>query len=245
MLVTYLEDKKGKMTIRILIILLFLSSACTKVEVALHHKSSRGTELGLPPLRCNPDKLSLEVESQKQENGSWCWVASAKTVLDYHGVSNGNGQCEFVTKSRGDQLQAVSDNSNFCCQLDDTISIGNKDTFQKICRSGGWPEEIFAKSSPPISSARTEIYQVLTWDALRHQLCEFGPFIYAVEWTRGGFHTGVVSGYHTTQVQGLEKFVDIDEHYGAGFLAIPYETFVRDPKTHTHYFDIINIQPSL
>ncbi len=225
--------------IRTLVMILFLLSACTKVDVSVH----RGVEEGLPPLRCNPNKLLLEVDSHPQETGAWCWVASAQTILDYHGIGKANEQCDFVTQSRGDKFQGASNNARFCCQKAINVNVESRDTFKKVCQTGGWPEEVFGKSNPPISSTRTEKYHVLTWDALRHQLCEFGPFIYAVEWSHGGIHTGVVSGYHTTQVQGSEKFVDVDEHYGAGFLVIPYETFVRDPGTHTHYLDIIDIQP--
>ena len=235
----------GSITIRILVVLLFLSSACTPVNVDMAVHTETGKNDGLPPLRCNSNKLSLEVISNPQQTNNWCWAASAEVVVKYHGIHNDFEQCKFVTKSREDQVLSGSNDPEFCCKEETSIPAEKKDTYKALCRSGGWPTEVFAKSSPPLSSSQTGKNQVLTWDALRHQLCEMGPFIYSIRWLHGGKHTGVASGYRTTQVQGFERFVDVDEHGAAGFATIPYQTWVRDPGTHTHYRDIINIKPSL
>ena len=88
----------------------------------------------------------------------------------------------------------------------------------------------------------TRQYTALTWNALQHQLCDFGPFIFIVEWLGGGLHTGVVEGYHTTNVSGYERWVQLDDHGHAGFFVKPYDEFVYDPTEHRHYRDYINIR---
>ena len=77
---------------------------------------------------------------------------------------------------------------------------------------------------------------------LQLQLCGFGPFIFMVEWLGGGLHTGVVEGYHTTNVPGYERWVELDDHGHAGFFLIPYDEFVYDPTEHRHYRDYIKIR---
>lgn len=224
----------------LLVLPLLLLPACAEVDVAVKSKNALG------PLRCDPSHLSLEFLPQPQEDSAWCWAASAQSIMRYHGF-NEVRQCELVSRAR--PYLARLGVTGGCCREGGPTDGGNtqvleQQTFQHFvneCLQGGWPYEIFERFG--IAYEITTPYTAPTWDFLQNQLCDSGPFIFTVEWVEGGRHTGVVKGYHTTDVPGYERWVDLDGHDDGGFFAVPYEEFVMNPKRHVHYVDFINIHP--
>jgi len=45
--------------------------------------------------------LTLGVPVIQQEKTNWCWAASSKSVLNYHGAASGASQCTIVKKAKG------------------------------------------------------------------------------------------------------------------------------------------------
>mgnify|MGYP001268534174 CR=1 FL=1 len=234
-------------------VVIWLSSfACTEVDV-LVSKSK-------PPhhLRCDPTHLSLGLVGENQENDTWCWASSAKSILGYFEYGDIR-QCELVSQARKTLVEQATDDlgpnlqGRFqdCCAaqpipqadstgVQDPMTVAVLNAYVNVCLAGGMPEEIFNHYS--INYQRTAIRSVVSWNELQYQLCEWGPMIFIVEWLGGGLHTGITGGYQTTNIPGYKHWVEIDDHVHVGFFLKPYDEFVYDPTEHRHYGDYINFR---
>lgn len=244
-----IADPIFNVLIGILTLAILSSLACTKVDVIV----SGGKQFG--PLHCDPKHLSLGMIGKKQEKDTWCWATSSQSILEYYGYGTFE-QCDLITQARAEGIE--QDNQNLppglftgCCEEPPITSTGTGGTnldsvaarvaYGNECLSGGLPDEVFAYYN--MRYRRTAIHTALKWIALQHELCDFGPFIFMVEWLGGGSHTGMVDGYHVTNVPGYERWVELDDHAHSGFFLKPYDEFVDDPTEHRHYRDYINFRP--
>lgn len=224
-------------------------SACIRVHVDL---ATTGTAVPLD----NPSKtitgdgepgvtttkqcdLKFQINSARQETGSWCWVASAQLVVEYL-TQKRVDQCALVTTAfepRLTEKQAESLKKYDCCDylngdLDAAGAIGG------ICDKGGWPEMILDVKG--ITYKKNDVRRGLDWDGLTEQICNDRPFIFVVQWSGGGRHSSVGGGYHTTAKFG--NFVDVYDHSIEGFFVMPEEEFRGNSGDFTHEFDYVDIQ---
>lgn len=140
---------------------------------------------------CDPAGKSLPVEPLRQETISWCWAASAQTVMKFYEKDNVKPQCGLVDPVLGHP-------PGTCCG-------DNRKNLE--CLRLGFPSAVLTvfgygfeenKRGTPIS-----------WSELTKQICRDRPFIFVEEYFDGGGHSYVVKGYRS----GLEgDIVEVYDH---------------------------------
>ncbi len=254
------------MSVLLGIALTFLLSACIHVRVSLDrnreqaasdaHQSgqpenSQTEEIVGPVIIQSPAStggqcnLESQINSATQETGSWCWAASSQLVVEYL-TQIAAPQCELVSQFFEDRLRGRTSQPTGvfldCCEY----LKGNPDArnLVDICEQGGWPEWIldkWTKDSKRITFQKNDWSsgQVLDWKGLTDQICLDRPFIFVVRWSRGGRHTAVGGGYHTSQNYG--NFVEVYDHSPDGFYVMPFQEF-QGGRRFTHEYDYVDIQ---
>jgi hypothetical protein len=241
-------------TIAILTLFLFVPS-CVHVYVAeLSQPGDVQEQLQEEPIITPPEEepvappcaLKSQVNSAKQETGSWCWAASAQLVVEYL-MKDPVRQCDLVSTVFEDKLRTRAGQpldpasasqpseafANCCDYLTGNPDVGD------ICEQGGWPDWIFERQRITFQKLDWSSGQTLTWKGVTSQICEDRPFIFVVGWKGGGRHSAVGGGYHTSQNHG--NFVEVYDHSPDGFYVMPFQEF-QGGRRFTHEFDYVDIQ---
>ena len=148
-----------------------------------------------------------------------CWAACCEMVLQYYGA-NALRLCDLPSR-------AFSCN---CCTS----------PAPPQCDQTYWPEDVYAQSflsSLPVPAALVpfdcqRFEQPFTVDAVQHEIDGQRPIHAMFQWTSGGSHLVVVSGYHSNgdlQVQdplyssvGRASYEYVLQAYGAGNWIVTY-----------------------
>lgn len=191
---------------------------------------------------CKDDHISLTKISVKQEQTSWCWVASATVVANIYTMMNPTTsapykQCELYDK--GKNIPALKT----CC---------NPANINKSkCQQPGWPEMILRPLGikPNMYDPRRD--GPLSWYQITDELCQNRPILYIIKWTGGGLHSLAASGYRETTISAVlgstivdmvEKIVVSDSHQ-SGITDIRYDCFVQDcAGKWTQFRDYLDIK---
>jgi hypothetical protein len=162
--------------------------------------------------RC-PSNLFLAIDREQQKTEAWCWAASTRMVMKYHNAKQNqetDSQCDMVRNILSPWLGGVN-----CCErqvIPDFINAPSE------CIQGGWPSwalEKYQFNYEWIEGALDE------WEALKGELCKTGPFISVINWSGGGAHAFVVTGYRDE-----EKLVTIYDPTTEDFQDFAFEEFV-------------------
>jgi hypothetical protein len=171
------------------------------------------------------------VETISQKTGSWCWAASAQTIMMFHGADI--DQCRLVTKTLlGDRTTA--DGRPYCC---------DERNSHTDCDVAEMPHVAFEAAGFTYEYIE---HTALSQDDLMLQICANGPFPYVVDREGGGAHTYVVKGYEPEGDGILSVWV-----YGHGprktFELWTYDEFVNgeDDDPYGHVADYVLISPLL
>lgn len=204
-----------------------LTSACVKVDVtvtssdtsrldkwqSLPNKPSISIEKleelhasrpGKRPV-CPPDR-SLPINHEKQQTIAWCWAASSRTVMEYRNKKKIQPeptapQCDIVKNVFGLRLGGA----NCCERKNSPDSIDTPWT----CVRGGWPHWVLDNYQFDYEWVDGRFDN---WDVLKTEICNDYPFISVIEWSGGGKHTLVVTGYRESPASaGLQRVVEIED----------------------------------
>lgn len=175
---------------------------CTKVDVRVSGfccSSSYSNDLPPGP-SCDLSEKSFTIDLYEQETISWCWAASAQTVINYFRTAAGQPpltQCSLV-----DDLLTPPET---CC---------GPARHSDSCLRGDLPEKVFVKKgftyAPEIKDPPN---RENLWGKVTNQICEEKPIVLAEYFVDGGGHTSVISAFGGNGQVG-ERWVDIYDHLG-------------------------------
>ncbi len=195
--------------------------------------------LGIKELKanCSPSGTSgyLYLADVVQEEGSWCWVASAKVLTDFFDLkwqvpSTDPPHLMLYPQCR---LYDIGKGAPTGCPFECCAS--NAPGSDARCLENGWPKYVFDNLPSPITYDYTN--EPLKWPDVQNQICPISgesasrvpgrPFIFYKQWfardVNGNWiqdengnpilfaHTSVVEGYNEDPVTG-RKTVFIDDH---------------------------------
>ncbi|QPD03910.1 MAG: hypothetical protein Nkreftii_001684 [Candidatus Nitrospira kreftii] len=115
-----------------------------------------------------------EVDAIAQRTSSWCWAASAETVMKYQTNSASPNQCDIVTAIVAKEQPSIGN----CC--------GNSG-----CQTNGLPSWAFEE----YGFNWLMVQGPLEREKLAAQLCRNGPFVFILRYVGGGGHSFVVGDY--------------------------------------------------
>jgi len=180
-----------------------------------------------PKCKAHTKILPVKGFPQDPDHGSWCWVATAQTVMFFHNKQK-TEQCELVEKA--------DPNLKSCC--------GNG--ARANCNRVGWPEDVFDTNE--FSYWPLDRNGELTWTTATDEICQGRPFISSIDLEGGEHHSIVVIGYTDDPRKGTPSLrvfdpagVDPNPH----IFWIPSTNFFNlDPqKGDTHVRDTYQIKP--
>jgi hypothetical protein len=154
----------------------------------------------------------LPVNLYPQETDMWCWAASGQMIMSY--LEGFVSQCEQANQRFG-----LSD----CC---------NRPT-PAACIRGGWPE--FEKYGFSYNTGGA-----LSWTNLKAQIDSRRPFVFTWEWTGGGKHMMVSTGYKVISGQNWVSILDPWAPNVGSQRDILYTEYVSGTD-HTHSLDYYNV----
>ena len=171
---------------------------CTKVDVRVTgFCCSSSDDLPSGP-SCDLSEKSLTIELYEQETISWCWAASAQTVINYFRTAAGQApltQCSLV-----DDLLTPPET---CC---------GPARHSDSCLRGDLPEKVFVKKgftyAPEIKDPPN---RENLWGKVTNQICEEKPIVLAEYFVDGGGHNSSIYGFGGNGQVG-ERWVDIYDH---------------------------------
>ncbi|MEP7195306.1 MAG: papain-like cysteine protease family protein [Saprospiraceae bacterium] len=150
--------------------------------------------------RLNYNDLYINCISQKQSN--WCWAACSEMVMKHFDPSGNYAQCEQAVRALNpNQVSQTSIGS--CCQA----ATGNLE-----CNHTNWP--IFEMYNFKCSDTYT-CSDYLSWEDMLNQIDSSKPLCLTYNWTCGGAHMIIMSGYQIVNNQLLVHLLD------------PYSEFAR------------------
>jgi hypothetical protein len=171
---------------------------CTKVDVRVSGFCCSSSDDLPPGPSCNLPEKSLTIELYEQETISWCWAASAQTVINYFGTVA--GQPPFAQCSLVDDLLTPPET---CC---------GPAKHSDSCLRGDLPEKVFVKKgftyAPEIKDPPN---RENLWGKISNQICEEKPIVLAEYFVDGGGHSSVIYGFGGNGQVG-ERWVDIYDH---------------------------------
>ena len=168
-----------------------------------------------------------------QKTTSWCWAASAETVMASH--EREITQCQGVNQV----LDRVD-----CC-------VGENDQPPSECEENGWPYEVFNKNDFDWEWVDGPLNET----TISGQLCGNGPFIFVLKLQGGGYHTLVVKSVEWTNGELFlwvhdHSWVGDDHPFGGGppteFQKWSYEEFKEGlwfNVDHENAFSFVAIRP--
>jgi hypothetical protein len=180
------------------------------------------------PIACSETEGNLQLDTVYQPPGfPWCWVASAKMVMNYRKINEVDQQCFFYDVAYRDDLTEKSIGD--CCFYDQTNA-------PNACLRTGWHANVFDKFRIPYKTIRGP----LSWDQVTEEICSKDrPFISVVQFVGGGKHTLVVKGY---KVIPDGNIVVVDDHvHGIRDLSYDCQYATSCAGHWTHYGDYISI----
>jgi len=136
--------------------------------------------IGLP--NAFAQSKTLNVPLVTQEHSEWCWAGSSKAVLNFYGQSP--SQCQIVNWAFG--LNSACGNSNFNWTgypNQPNYLYGTSGSVQSILANWGIPNSAYSYA--------------LSWNTIVNDINANRPFVIAYEWTSGGGHILVGTGYET------------------------------------------------
>ena len=167
----------------------------------------------------NEDKF-LNVPGTKQEQSSWCWAACSSAVLSYFGKTIKQCYIADFAWARKDCCPKT-----VACNKDNSLYLkkrGVKDVLEHWCvNSAG------VANASSFASCKAEI------DAKR-------PFLIRYQWTLGGGHVFVVSGY-STGITGAEKMLYLMDPWRGTHHLYSYED-VKAEVDHTWSHTLKSLQ---
>ncbi|MBL8054574.1 MAG: C39 family peptidase [Nitrospira sp.] len=149
---------------------------------------------------------------EKQETEAWCWAASTRLAMAFHNKEQSketDPQCNIVTKTL-----ALSQDKVKCCT----------GTIPGQCVQGGWPHWVFRSYHFDYKTVGGTLDD---WDAVVGEICSTGPFISVIDWTGGGSHTLVVTGYSEDEKEST-KVVTVYDPFTDDFQDLSLEEFMGD-----------------
>jgi hypothetical protein len=231
-----------------------ISEPVSLEELKIMQVPSSGT---LQALACDVNGAgSVKVALKQQQTSSWCWAATARTVINYFVQKNCNKpvgetcddieeQCKIVNK-----MLAVPVGEDGCCEVRTTNP--NLIIPPPYCYKGGWPDhvlDLYQYQATPISVA-------LDWEALTREICLKNPFLYVIERRAGGKHVRIVKGYSYTDPRPTssdpsdqDKWVEIYDPLHSDYEFIQHREYVGDQQRGTgqygywHVYDYVQIRP--
>lgn len=214
-----------------------LTSACVRVDVSVtpqnasaHRSHPDSSWISLAEIKdlhqkrlagnkC-PSSRSLFINREKQESKAWCWAASTRVVMDFYNKDQSKEtdlQCNIVTKT----LHLSQDKSKCCA--------GN---IPAQCVQGGWPHWVFHSYQFDYKTVRGALDD---WDAVAGEICSTGPFISVIDWSGGGAHAIVVTGYSADD-KDATKIVTTYDPFIDDFQDISLEEFIGDSSAGSDAF---------
>lgn len=194
-----------------------------------------------------------EVAAIPQRTGTWCWAASAETVMRFHDTEEemNLSQCNIVdTVYNGGDTTAKDEDTPCCLNIWD----GN-------CQENGLPDFAFTRFGFAWKWWDVARKGPLTPEEIKGQICQNGPFIMVLHYTRdgelsGGGHSVVVGDYeeeidgnfylwvhdHSSKVETKEN----EDRVPTPFELWSYDDYVKARwagETHRHSFDYVQIWP--
>ena len=177
----------------------FLVGGCTKVDVRVTGFCCSSSDDLPPGPSCDLSEKSLTIELYEQETISWCWAASAQTVINYFRTAAGEPpltQCSLVN-------ELLTPPETCCGQAKHSDS----------CLRGDLPEKVFVKKgftyAPEIKDPPN---RENLWGKVTNQICEEKPPILAEYFVGGGGHSYSIFGFKVDP--DGERWVDIYDHLG-------------------------------
>lgn len=160
---------------------------------------------------------SLNVSLYPQLTGEWCWAASAEMCM----VSIGNVDIAQCTQAN-DQLGMAD-----CCGK----AIDNN------CIQGGFPDFVRYGFTPTVTN-----FAPLKWSDIKIQISNLKkPFAFSWQYTGGGGHMMVITGYYTDNKGMNYVYVNdpLEVNVGSTY-TLTYDEYVSG-SDHTHWNDYYNI----
>lgn len=192
-----------------------------------------------------------EVAAIPQITGVWCWAASAEGVMRFHDARRemNTRQCNIVdVVANGGEIDAKNEHA-FCC--------GDENMWNGTCQQNGLPDYAFTKFGFDWNWVDVVTQGPLAPGQIKAQICQNGPFILVLHYTRNGYLSG---GGHSLVVGDYlelgDKFyvwvndhsyetAENEEHVPKPFELWSYDDYVnarwKGETTHQHSFDYVQI----
>ena len=154
-----------------------------KNNMSLRNLQGRPIQLGMQL----PDARTLNMPQICQEQTNWCWAACTEMVLHYYNNPDAR-QCEFANWLF-DQTQCCEDPANPACN--------------RTC-SGNEVQDVYTNWN----ILSTLIEGDVPFDVLQAEIDAGRPVEVAFEWTGGGGHVAIVSGWDT---DSPDPFVHVND----------------------------------
>jgi hypothetical protein len=164
----------------------------------------------------------------EQSTGSWCWAASAETVMSYHTQSTYPNQCDIATEIARQRRGSAAD----CC--------ADKD--HPDCDRTGLPSWAFQEYGFNWKTVKGPLKR----EKLAGQICDNGPLIFILRYVGGGGHTFVVEDYEYDEDTDDFSVWVYDHSWGGRYIRWPYENYVSgrwEGKFHEHDVNYVGIIP--
>lgn len=211
--------------------------ACVKVDVLVtspnvstHSPPLDGHWISMPDLKALhkerlgenkcPSSSYRIIDGEKQRTRAWCWAASTRMVMDHQnkGLSKETApQCNIVTNIIGTARGTLN-----CCDPN----------VPSRCIQGGWPHWVFDSYQFDFKLVHGALSD---WDTVTGEICSTGPFISVIDWTEGGTHTLVITGYSTNK-KGVPEAVTTYDPFTDDFQDLSFEEFVGGSTHRSNAF---------
>lgn len=170
--------------------------------------------------------MSLGVALAGQEMSNWCWAATGRMIMRWHGVTV--AQCDLANERLG---------RNTCCNVTRCPTPDNGNA----CNSTGWPDVAFNNRGFLYSRTSSS---AISWQTLWDNIsCDTRPVGVTWAWAGGGGHIMVASGVRL-EADGT-RMVRIHDPLAvcAGSTRwVTYAAYVSVAGQYTHWDDFYNIR---
>ncbi|MBK9306576.1 MAG: hypothetical protein IPM58_05680 [Nitrospira sp.] len=176
-----------------------------------------------------PANRSLFINREKQQTVAWCWAASTRTVMEYKNQNKAQAeptalQCDIVRNVLSLGLGGTN-----CCEIQVAPDFIDAPS---VCVQGGWPYWVLNKYhfSYEWVDGRFD-----DWETLKAEICKVGPVISVIDWSGGGSHTLVITGY-STDSDDVARVVTTYDPFTDDFQDLSFEEFVGGSTYRSNAF---------